>query len=69
MNLNDKNELKKRSKIVHSNLKFLKRQKENSSSKMEVEQIITKSFTKIINQRSEKIEVEMKLSMKRIRKN
>jgi len=36
---------------------------------MGVVKIIIKSFTKIINQRSEKIEVEMKLSLKRIKRN
>lgn len=67
LNLKGERRLKKRLKIVLSNLKSLKRQNDKMSRKMVVDM---KSFTHIIKQsQKEKIKVEMKLSTRKIRRN
>lgn len=67
LNLKGERRLKKRLKIVLSNLKSLKRQNDKMSRKMVVDM---KSFTHIIKQsQKEKTKVEMKLSTRKIRRN
>ena len=67
LNLKGERRLKKRLKIVLSNLKSLKRQNDKMSLKMGVDM---KSFTNIIKQSlKEKTKVEMRLSTRKIRRN